>query len=176
VRAIDKKEYMVVVIIFIAAVLMFSLISRNHADIITETPNQSAILNDNDMTVANATGNLIVGRSTRDEVMQVYPDGDNLGRSGLYRPKNMDCLLSFSKKEEVLIRVDIGFCDLSTSRGIKANDSFDKVVDQYGDGYTKSYDKKTPQIFDAYYGSDQYILFKIENNLVKKIYIGSTVQ
>lgn len=175
-RVIDKKEYTVVAIIFLAAVLIFSLVSRNHADIIRETPNQPAILADNDMVVVSPSGNIVVGKSTRDEVMMVYPEGNNLGRSGVYRPKDLDCLLSFSKHEDVLIRVDIGFCDLSTSRGIKANDSFNKVVELYGNGYTKAYDKDKPHIFDAYYGSDQYILFKIEDNLVKQIYIGSQVQ
>ena len=175
-RVVDKKEYIVVVIIFVAAVLMFTMFSRNHADIIRETPNQAAILTDNDMTVASPAGKLVVGKSTREEAMKIYPDGNDLGRSGVYRPKDLDCLLTFSRAEEVLIRMDIGVSDIATSRGVKANDSFDKVVELYGDGYTKAYDKNKPQVFDAYYGADQYILFKIENNLVKKIYVGSPVQ
>jgi hypothetical protein len=166
---------MVVALIFVAVILMFTLFSLNHANIIRETPNQQTVLTDNDMMVASSGGKLIVGKSTRDDAMKVFPGGDNLGLSGVYRPKDLDCLLSFSK-DDVLIRMDIGVGDLSTSRGIKVNDSFDKVVEQYGNGYTKSYDEKTPEIFDAYYGSDQYILFKIENNSVKKIYIGSPVQ
>jgi len=175
-RAIDKKEYMVVGIIFIAAVIIFSFISRNHEDIIRETPDQSAVLTDNDMIVTGSLGKLMVGKSTREDAMKVFPEGENLGKSGLYRPKDLDCLLSFSKQEDVLIRVDIGICDLATSRGIKANDSFDRVVELYGNGYTKAYNKNTPQNFDAYYGSDKYVLFKIEDNLVKKIFIGSPVQ
>lgn len=175
-RVTDRKEYTVVAIIFLAAVIIFTLISLNRAEIITEAPDQPAILAANDMLVPTPSGNMVVGKSTRSEVIMLYPEGTNLGRSGVYRPKDLDCLLSFSKHEDVLIRVDLGFCDLSTSRGIKVNESFDKVVQLYGNGYTKSFDKDKPQVFDAYYGSDQYILFKIEDNLVKKIYIGSPVQ
>ncbi|MEA4925988.1 MAG: hypothetical protein VB084_11830 [Syntrophomonadaceae bacterium] len=174
-RASDKKEYIVVAVIFIFAVVIFSYISQNHPDIIRENPEQAMVLHQSDMTVATSSGILMVGKTTRAEAMLVFPEGENLGRSGLYRPKDLDCLLSFSKKEDVLIRIDLGQCDLSTSRGIKVNDSFDKVLAQYGNGFTKAYDKTTPQIFDAYYGADQYILFKIENNMVKQIYIGSPV-
>lgn len=175
-RVVDKKEYIVVAIIFVAAMLMFSLYSRNHVNIIRETPDQLAVLTENDMTAASPSGKLVVGKSTREEAIKIYPGGTDLGRSGVYRPKDLDCLLTFSRSEDVLIRMDIGVSDITTSRGIKANDSFDKVVELYGNGYTKAYDKDKPQIFDAYYGADQYILFKIEDNLVNKIYIGSPVQ
>jgi hypothetical protein len=174
-KAADRKEYMIVAIIFTTAVLIFSYISLNHADIIREAPDQAAILQPSDMTVATNSGTLMVGNTTREDAMLFFTNGTNLGRSGLYRLQDQDCLLSFSKKEDVLIRVDLGQCDLSTSRGIKVNDPFDKVLALYGNGFTKAYDKKTPQMFDAYYGSDQYILFKVENNVVMHIYIGSPV-
>lgn len=174
-KASDKKEYIVVAVIFFVAVIIFSYISLNHPDIVTEAPNQVAVLTESDMTLSTDAGLLKVGKSTRDEAMTLFPDGENLGRSGLYRPRDLDCLLSFSKKEDILIRIDLGQCELSTSRGIKVNDSFDKVLAAYGYGFTKAYDRQTPQIFDAYYGSDQYILFKVENNIVVKIYIGSPI-
>jgi hypothetical protein len=175
VKASDRKEYIVVAVIVIVAVLIFSYISWNHPDIVTEAPNQASVLTSNDMTLSTSSGILWVGQSTREEAITIFPQGENLGRSGLYRPVNLDCLLSFSKKEDVLIRIDLGPCDLSTSRGIKVNDSFDQVLAAYGTGFTKAYDRKTPQMFDAYYGTDQFILFKVENNIVKKIYIGSPV-
>jgi len=176
VRVIDKKESWVVVFILIVALLISIILSSNHADIIREIPDQVAILTDNDMMVPTPSGKILIGKSSRDDVMKIYPDGNDLGKSGVYHPSNLDCLFTFSRQENVLIRMDIGVSDLSTSRGIKVNDSFEKVVGKYGNGYTKAYDKNKPQIFDAYYGSDQYILFKIEDNLVKKIYIGSPIQ
>lgn len=175
-RLTDKKESMLVIFIFITAVLICIMISSHHANIITDYPDQPTVLSENDMQVSAPSGILTVGKSTRDQVMNIYPDGNNLGRSGIYRPNELDCLLTFSRNEDVLIRIDIGLCDLSTSRGIKVNDSFDKVIEKYGKGYIKAYDKDKPQIFDAYYGSDQYILFKVEDNIVKMIYIGSPVQ
>ena len=174
-RAIDKKESLFVLFIFVAVILMFALLSSRSMDVVTEPPAQQTILGDNDMVVPASLGDIMVGKTTRDEVMKIFPEGKNLGRSGLYRPNNLDCLVTFSRDEDVVIRMDIGPCDLATSRGIKVDDSFDKVVEIYGSNYTRAYDKETPQIFDAYYGSDQYILFKVEDNTIKKIFVGSPI-
>jgi hypothetical protein len=174
-RAVDRKESLFVLFVFVAVILMFSLLSSRSPYVVTEAPDQQTILGDNDMVVPSFSGDIIVGKSTRDEVMKIFPEGKNLGRSGLYRPNNLDCLVTFSRNENVVVRMDIGPSDLATSRGIRANDSFDKVVEKYGSNYTKTYYKEKPQIFDAYYGSDQYILFKIENNIVKKILVGSPI-
>jgi len=174
-RAAEKKETVLVVLIFISAILLCLWYSSRHTDIIRINPDQQTILADNDFIISSPTGSLIVGKSTRDEVKKIYPEGKDLGKSGVYRPSNQDLLLSFSRKENILIKMDIGNCDLSTSRGIKVNDSFDKVVEKYGPNYTRAYDKDKPQIFDAFYGSDKYILFKVDNNVVTKIIIGSPI-
>jgi len=172
-RAAEKKETMLVVFIFISAILLCLWFSNRHTDIVRINPSQQTILTDNDLLISSPAGSLIVGKSTREEVKKVYPEGKDLGKSGVYHPNNQDLLLSFSRKENILIKMDIGNSDLSTSRGIKVNDSFDKVIEKYGPNYTRAYDKTKPQIFDAYYGSDKYILFKVDNNVVTKIIIGS---
>jgi hypothetical protein len=175
VRKTEKKELMVVALIFISVLLGFVLFSNSHAEIIREIPAVPTNLDDSDFILATSSTSLVVGESTRDEAMLVFPGGSDLGRSGVYRIKDGDCLLTFTKYENVLVRVDIGLSDLATTRGIKVNDSFDKVIEKYGNGFAKAFDKQTPNVFDAYYGSDRYLLFKVADNFVTKIYIGSPI-
>jgi hypothetical protein len=54
VKASDRKEYIVVAVIVIVAVLIFSYISWNHPDIVTEAPNQASVLTSNDMTLSTS--------------------------------------------------------------------------------------------------------------------------
>lgn len=170
-----KKEAWIVALIVLAAVVFFSYISSTHAEVVLEKPPETAALTTNDFTISTPAGSLVVGQSSRSEAMQVYPQGQNLGRSGVYRPKNLDCLLTFTKHEDILVRMDLGPGSSATAREIKAGDTFDQVVAKYGTNFTKAYDKMTPNIFDAYYGADRYILFKIEDNIVQKIFIGSPI-
>jgi len=83
--------------------------------------------------------------------------------------------VTMSRNEEVVVRLDITDPEVTTSRGIKPNDSFDQVVAEYGPNYTRAYDTAAPEKFDAYYGGEQYVLFKVEDNVVKKIMIGGPV-
>ena len=94
-----------------------------------------------------------------------------LGRSGVYRPANVDAIFTFTRKTNILNKVDMTGPGLSTARSIAVNDSFDKVIDKYGDGFIRSYYKNDPQTFDAVYGKDQCIVFNVKDNIVKKIVI-----
>jgi len=170
-----KKEAWIVALIVLAAVIVFSYISNTHAEVVLEKPPETADLSVSDFTVSTPSGILTIGHTSRSEAMQVYPQGENLGRSGVYRPKDLDCLLTFTKHEDILVRMDLGPGGSATARGIKVGDTFDQVVAKYGSNFTKAYDKVTPNIFDAYYGADRYILFKIEDNIVQKIFIGSPI-
>jgi len=170
-----KKEAWIVALVVLAAVILFSYISSTHAEVILEKPPETAALSADDFTFSTPAGTLTVGQSSRSEAMLVYPQGENLGRSGVYRPKDLDCLLTFTKHEDILVRMDLGPGSSATAREIRVGDTFDQVVDKYGSNFTKAYDKVTPNIFDAYYGADRYILFKIKDNIVHKIYIGSPI-
>ena len=175
-RVSDKKESLVVVFIVLTVVLSFVWYSNVDTNILVEKPEQQTILADSDFQVPGPAGTLIVGKSTREEALKIYPEGSNLGKSGVYRPKDQDFLLTFTRKEDILNKIDIGVCDLSTAREVKVNDSFDKVIEKYRSNYTRAYEKDKPQIFDAMYGSNQqYVLFKVEDNLVKKIVIGYSI-
>ncbi len=168
----DKKETLLVVVIFITVMSAFLWYSNSYTNVIRETPQQQAVLADSDFVLNSPYGTITVGKSTRDEVLKVYPEGNNLGRSGIYRPKDQDILLSFTRKTDILVRVDIGVGNLSGARGIKVNDSFDTVVEKFGVNYTRAYAEGNREIFDAYYGSDKYVLFKVKDKVVEKIIIG----
>lgn len=174
-RAREKKESLLVLLIVVPVVIMFALISNSAPEIVVVDPPQQTILADDDLVLAGLNGKVEAGSTTRDELMAIYPDGENLGRSGMYHPDGMDLWLTMSRNEDVVIRMDITDADIATARGIKANDSFNKVVEKYGPNYTLAYDKDNPAKFDAYYGADQYVLFKVEDNTVKKILIGAPV-
>jgi hypothetical protein len=161
------------VFIVLTILLGWGWYSSFNINIIVEKPEQQAILTESDFQVVGPAGILTVGKSTRAEALVVYSEGSNLGRSGVYHPKDQDFLLTFTREEDVLNKIDIGIGDLSTARGIKVNDSFDKVAEKYSRNFARAYEKEKPQIFDAMYGSNnQYILFKVEDDLVKKIIIG----
>ena len=171
-RSVNRKESWLVLCIFVAVCTILGLVASSYADIIKETPSAPTTLAESDFVVSSQAGNIVIGKSTRDDVIKVYPQGHDLGKSNIYRPLDVDCLLSFTKVENILVRIDIGPGELSTARGIKVGDSFSTVVDKYGSNYTRAYDKETPGIFDAYYGTDNYVLFKVEDDRVNKIYIG----
>lgn len=174
-RIAEKKESLTVLLIVIPVLLVFALVSSTAPEVVVIDPPQPTILEAQDMVVAGPDGSVQVGSTTRHELMTIYPDGHNLGRSGIYHPTGLDLYLTMSRVEEVLVRIDIADNGLTTSRGIKPTDSFDQVLAEYGTNYTLAYDSETPQKFDAYYGGDQYVLFKVEDNIVKKILIGGPV-
>jgi len=172
-RVRERRERLFVLLVFLVVIGGWAIASNIHTEVVREPPAQPTILSESDfVVVTGSSSSLIVGHTTREEAQKLYPQGNDLGRSGVYRPNNQDFLLTFTRKENVLNKIDIGVCELSTARGLIVNDSFDKVIEKYGSNYTKAYVKNKPQVFDAYYGSDQYILFKVENNVVKKIIIG----
>lgn len=174
-RAVEKRESLTVLLIVIPVVLMFLYMSSKSPEIVVIDPPQQTVLAEQDLVLAGPGGEVKVGRTTREELMNVFPDGQNLGRSGMFHPAGQDLYITMSRKEEVVIRIDIADPNVVTSRGISTADNFDEVVEKYGSNYTLAYDAATPQKFDACYGTDQYILFKVEDDLVKKILIGGPV-
>jgi len=172
-RLSDRKEYFVVVLIFLVVVIGFAIYSSDRPQVVKIEPEKPTVLLLEDMDAFHGHDKVSVGITTRSEAEGMFPSGTNLGMSGLFRPVGDDCLFGFSKHGDILIRVDIEAPSFTTARGITAGDSFDKVVEKYGMDFAKAYEIKSPQNFDAYFGTDNYVLFKIEDNQVKKIYIGS---
>ena len=161
----------VVPAIFIAVfifALVFTLMQQRP---VSEYPDQLSPLNSNDFVIANTNPPLEAGIAYIGDVQLQFPGGKMLGRSGVYRPANVNAIFTFTRKTNILNKVDITGPGLSTTRSIAVNDSFDKVIDKYGDGFIRSYYKSDPQTFDAIYGENQCIVFNVKDNIVKKIVI-----
>lgn len=174
-RAVEKRESLLVLFIVVVAVSILAFISSHAPEVVVIDPPQPTVLAAQDMVLAGPGGNVKVGSTTREELMTFFPEGQNLGRSGMYHPAGRDLYLTMTRNEEVVVRIDITDSGVTTARGIRTGDSFDQVVAQYGPNYTLAYDAAAPEKFDAYYGGDQYVLFKVEDNLVSKILIGGPV-
>jgi hypothetical protein len=138
---------------------------------VSEYPDQLSRLNSSDFVIAGTNPVLMVGEANLGDVSLQFPGGKMLGRSGVYRPADINVLFTFTRKTNLLNKIDINGPGLATTRSISVNDSFDKVVEAYGDGYVRSYYKTDPQTFDAIYGEEQCIVFNIKNNQVKRIVI-----
>ena len=91
--------------------------------------------------------------------------------STIYRPDNLDCLLTFTEEENILHKAHINDPGLCTSRGIKLGDSMTRVVDTYGKNYASVFESGNQKDIDMVYGYDNNnsIVFQIRNNKVNKI-------
>ncbi len=171
----QKKESLIVLCIVIPVVIMFAFISLSAPDMVVVKPLQQTILTDQDMVLSASNGDVTVGSTTRDEIMAIFPGGTNLGRSGVYHPNDMDLLVTMTRHEDVVIQVDITDSDIATARGIKPNDSVDKVIAKYGPDYLMVYDTDNPDKVSYSYGADQYVVFNAEGNIVREISICAPV-
>lgn len=157
--------------IFIAVFLFAVIITMMQQSPVNEYPEQPSQLKQSDFVIAQTDPVLQVGEADLGDVSLQFPGGNMLGRSGVYRPADLNVLFTFTRKTNLLNKVDINGPGLSTSRFISVDDSFDKVVAAYGEGYVRSYFKKDPQTFDAIYGEGNCIVFNIKDNQVKRIII-----
>lgn len=170
-RASDRKEYMIVLVLILIAVGAGLFMSSRHNVLEYKYPDQPAILDNSDYIVNTDHGVLEVGKSSFDKVAALYPQGKTLGMSTVYAPKNSGCLFTFSKKENILIKAHISSNQALTYRNITINDPFASVVKAYGKNYARVSQKGEAADFDAVYGSENSIVFQVRHNLVKKIII-----
>lgn len=153
--------------VFLIAVIFTSMQQRP----ISEYPDQLSPLNSNDFVIAGTDPLLQVGEANLGDVTLQFPGGKMLGRSGVYKLADNNAIFTFTRKTDLLNKIDIVGPGMETARAISVNDSFDKVVEKYGDGYVRSYYKSDPQTFDAVYGKEQCIVFHVTDNKVSKIVI-----
>ncbi len=165
----SKKDYLFIILVFLLVFVFGILLSNQHQRLVTQYPDKLVELAAADFTLKSNEHTLQVGQSTWDQVRQVYPQGKILGMSSVYRPEGQAFVFTFTKKSNVLTKVDINGSGLATSRGLAVNDSFAKVVAAYGEDYVKSYLKNDPAIFDAIYGSNQNVVFHIKDGVVQRI-------
>lgn len=166
-----KKDYLFIILVFIGVVGFALLFSNGHQRMENQYPGKLTQLTTTDFSLGITAHPLYVGKSTGEEVLQVYPEGKTLGMSSVFQPAGQNNVFTFTKNSDVLTKVDIMGPGLITSRGIAVNDPFEKVVAAYGNGYVRSYSKNDPATFDAIYGSKQYLVFHVKNGIVQKIII-----
>ncbi len=166
-----KKDYLFIVLVFLLVVGLALLISNRHQRLETIYPDKLTELAATDFILKSDEHTLNVGQSSWEEVWQVYPQGNIMDMISVYRPEGQVNVLTFTKKSNMLTKVNITGPGLITSRGIAVNDGFDKVITAYGKGYIRSYLKNEPAVFDAIYGSKQYIAFHVKNGIVQRIVV-----
>jgi hypothetical protein len=164
------KSYIVpsiFITVFFIAVVFTALQQRP----VSEYPDQLSPLTSKDFVVSGSDPVLMVGEADLGDVSLQFPGGKMLGRSEVYRPANHNVIFTFTRKTNILNKIDILGPGMETTRAVSVNDSFDNVVEKYGDGYIRSYYNNDPQTFDAIYGEEHCIVFHVINNKVNKIVI-----
>jgi len=168
-RNLDKKEYRIVLLIVAFAAIIGFISSSHRSKLEVVYPEQNAILTDQDFRIETNNGILQIGNSCFDEVKSIFPEGQILGMSTIYKPKTLDCLLTFTEDENILHKMHINTPVLNTSRGVKVGDPFAKAVEKYGKDY--AYVKLSGKAgdFDAVYGNNDNIIFQVRKNSIVKI-------
>ncbi|HZK43568.1 MAG TPA: hypothetical protein VFC73_04700 [Syntrophomonadaceae bacterium] len=170
-----RNQYLIVIAIIVLVYSFGFYIAKNQEPLEVTYPNEDAILDNEDFMINFPDGKLAVGLSDWFEVENVLPEGKMLGMSTVYSPKDIDCLLSFTKKENILYKLHLENTDIITNRNIKTGDPFSKVIDAYGPNYSSVSKKGNKNNFDATYGADNNnnIVFQVRNNVVNKIILQS---
>ena len=163
------REYAFVIFI---VVLVFGLslycTNKNKIDLATQVPQEQNMLPAEDF-VVNIDSLAVHPGQSYDEIIKYFPSGHNLGMSTVYRTDDKELLFTFSKKENILTKMDIMDPSIRTARGIGVGDSEDKLIATYGQGYTLVYDKKRPHEQEFIYGMDHYIVFKLKDKRIDRI-------
>ena len=166
-----RREYIYVIIIIITVFVIGAVIAATKPGLEIIYSKEILILEASEYIIEVPEGSIQVGSTHYDEIVKLFPEGHILGRSTIYSPDNLDCLFTFTKKENILNKVHITTDTIKTARGIQVGDPLDAVIKAYGPDYSWVYEKKNPQDFDMVYGHDNNnsIVFQIRDNIVSKI-------
>lgn len=166
-----KEIYIALGIIIIVFTLALSLAVRGQPQLEEYYPSSNIEFQEQDFTIIANGITLAVGSASFEEVTAAFPQGEPLGMSTIYQPKNTDCLLTFTKKGNILHKIHIGTPELATFRGCKVGDPFSRVIESYGEYY--AYVRLAGELhnFDAVYGEDnsRCIIFQVRQDKVVKI-------
>lgn len=174
---LNKGKFYVVVIVVLVFAFGFYISSRSpRVEIIT--PEKDTILAEQDYHVDAGNGILIMGKSSWDEVSQVYPVLKDLGMSTIFRPDRHNCLLTFSEDENILIKMHIDGDEPASPRGVRVGDFYNLVEVHYGKYFTLIKNTGNDKDFDMVYGENRSnsITFKIKNLKVNRIIVQREVQ
>jgi hypothetical protein len=173
-----KKEFLIVIGLFAVVSILAINISNRHAQIEIVYPEHDTVLSEEDYQIDTGNGILKAGQSSWDEAQQIYPRGKELGRSTIYEPEDRQCLLTFTRNENILTIIHIDGSKLSTSRGIKKGDTADQIELEYGKNYTIVKKVVNNKDFDMIYGKNREnsVIFQLRNDKVERIIIQREVQ
>lgn len=172
-----KKEYLYVSLAIILVISLAVFIVSRSPQIETVYPEERLILPPDDFIICADEEQFIVGQTSWDEAMIIFPAGKMLGKSTVYHPDGLPVYLTFSEDENILIGVHIFGPGLATSRGVAVGDSPDQAVQQYGENYVRFSQKNSSnQDYDMLYGeNDNTVIFQIRNEIIDKIVIQHTI-
>lgn len=166
----NRREIKIIAIIIAIAACIGAVVACTREPLNIHFPEQFAELSDQDFVLVWRDHTLNVGSTPGETVMEYYPDGHMLGLSTIFSLNNDGILFTFTEDENILHRAHIENPALSTSRGVHVGDSFQLVIDRYGNQYAWV-DNGQADCFDAVYGSDnsRCIIFQVREGLVKRI-------
>ncbi|HQA50567.1 MAG TPA: hypothetical protein PLM20_01480 [Syntrophomonadaceae bacterium] len=166
----NRREIKIIAVIIAAAACIGAMVAFTREPLNIHYPDQFAVLTDQDFQLVWRDHTLSVGSTPGEVVMEFYPDGHMLGLSTIFSLNEDDILLTFTEEENILHRAHIENPALPTSRGIHVGDSFQSVIDRYGNQYAWV-DNGNSDNFDAVYGSDnsRCIIFQVREGLIKRI-------
>ncbi len=167
----NRYQYLIVITIVVVVFSAGFYIANDQEAIEIVNPKEDTILNIDDFSVNLPQGQVVIGSFAWEEVNHLLPEGETLGRSTIYSPRNLDCLFTFTKKENILCRIHINEPGVFTSRNIGVGDRFDDVIAAYGGNYGSVAKVGNETDLDIAYGADSKssIYFHIRDNIVSKI-------
>lgn len=164
-----RKEYLYIALIVVITGIIGLAVRFSQPEIEISYPVQETILTAEDFAFQTEDGKIIVGVSSWDEVTALFPKGNNLGLSTIYRPLGDYCLFQFTEEENILDHMNIYTDFFITSRSIRVGDSLEAVQKQYGSDYATVKSKARPDYVELIYGGENNIVFQINNDKVAKI-------
>ncbi len=170
-RSLLKNDNTKIILIVLIVSVIGLAVRFTQPPLCIDYPEQDTILAMEDFTVRNGNGEVTVGFSSWDEAITVFPGGESLGLSTIYRPESDNCLLQFTEEENILDKMHIYGDQLTTNRGIKIGDSFDTAEACYGPDYARVTRADRQGYFEAVYGcgNNKDIVFQVQDQKVVKI-------
>ena len=166
----NRRELKIIAVVIVVVACIGALVAFTQEPLNIHYPDEFAVLTDQDFQLIWRDYTLNNGSTPGETIMEYYPDGYMLGLSTVFSLSKDNILFTFTEDENILHRAHIENPALSTSRGVHVGDSFQLVIDRYGNQYAWV-DNGQADCFDAVYGSDnsRCIIFQVREGLVKRI-------
>jgi len=168
-----KREGWLVVGLLLIAVIAGLCITLSSPTAHVEYAQEALQLHENDFSIRNGTAVIRVGTDTLTRVERDFGKGRFLGMSTVYEPPSRDFRLRFPKKQDTVWIFDTTRPGFYTARGIQIGDGIDKVIQAYGEHYSKVMLEGNDVDYDLVYGSygQGTITFHCHHGVVTRIVV-----